>query len=139
MTLTAINAAALCAVASDADVVAARQRGRKLAEQLGFGRAEQALIATAISELARNIVNYAGSGTVEIGEVMRGRKQGLKVVASDFGPGIKDVEMAMRDGFSTGNSLGLGLPGTRRLVDEFEISSTPGTGVTVKFVKWKDR
>jgi serine/threonine-protein kinase RsbT len=139
MTLSEMNSAALCAVSSDSDVVAARQLGRRLAEELGFGRAEQALIATAISELARNIVNYAGHGVVEIGEVMRGRKLGLRVVARDRGPGIKDVELAMRDGFSTGKSLGLGLPGTRRMADEFEIDSAPGAGVTVKFVKWRQR
>ena len=123
-------------VKSDGDVVTARQKGRQMALDLGFSRPDQALIATAISELARNIVNYAGCGEIEIGIVRRSGKTGLRVIALDDGPGIEDVETAMIDGFSTGNSLGLGLPGTRRIVDDFEINSRPGHGVKVVTVKW---
>ena len=123
-------------VASDSDVVQARQQGRALAARLGFGRPDQALIATAISELARNIVNYAGRGEIDIGETKRGNRTGVLVVARDRGPGIEDIQAAMTDGFSTGNSLGLGLPGTKRIVDEFDIQSAPGEGVTVRIIKW---
>jgi serine/threonine-protein kinase RsbT len=125
-----------CQIATDADVVAARQLGRKIAAEMGFGRPDQALIATSISELARNIVNYAKSGRIDITRLDSGRRRGLQVVASDRGPGIADLSVAMTDGFSTGNSLGLGLPGTRRMVDDFHISSEPGKGVKVIFVKW---
>jgi len=126
-----------CGIATDSDIVAARQSGRRMAENLGFSRPDQALIATAISELARNIVDYANSGTVEIVRVDRGRKVGLKVVARDNGPGITDVDLAMTEGFSTGRSLGLGLTGMRRIVDLFDIESDPGRGLKVTIVKWK--
>jgi serine/threonine-protein kinase RsbT len=125
-----------CQISSDADVVAARQLGRKIAGEMGFSRPDQALIATSISELARNIVNYATSGRIDITRLDSGRRQGLRVIATDKGPGIADLDVAMTDGFSTGNSLGLGLPGTRRMVDDFQISSAPGKGVEVIFVKW---
>lgn len=123
-------------VAADCDVVGARQHGRAIAARIGFSRIEQALIATAISELARNIVNYAVSGEIDIARITRGTRVGVQVVARDYGPGIVDIEAAMTDGFSTGKSLGLGLPGTKRIVDEFDIESAPGSGVTVKIVKW---
>jgi serine/threonine-protein kinase RsbT len=123
-------------VAADADVVGARQYGRAIAAKIGFGRADQALIATAISELARNIVSYAQRGEIDIARVTRGPRIGLQVVARDRGPGIANIDAALTDGFSTGKSLGLGLPGTKRIVDEFDIQSAPGTGVTVKIVKW---
>jgi serine/threonine-protein kinase RsbT len=125
-----------CQIASDADVIAARQLGRRIAGEMGFSRPDQALIATSISELARNIVNYAKSGRIEITRLDTGRKHGLQVVASDNGPGIADLKDAMSDGFSTGNSLGLGLPGTRRMVDDFHIASDLGKGVKVTFIKW---
>ena len=127
----------LCLIASDADIVVARQSGRRMAETLGFSRSDQALIATAISELARNIVNYAAIGTLEIKRVERGRKIGLQVVAADEGPGIADLDLAMTEGFSTGKSLGLGLPGTRRIADLFNIESDPGNGLKVTIIKWK--
>jgi serine/threonine-protein kinase RsbT len=123
-------------VNADSDVVGARQNGRAIAANIGFGRADQALIATAISELARNIVNYAERGEINIAKVTRGRRIGVQVIARDAGPGINDLEAAMTDGYSTANSLGLGLPGTRRIVDEFDIQSAPGSGVTVKIIKW---
>lgn len=123
-------------VKSDGDVVTARQLGRKMAGEMGFSRPEQALIATAISELTRNIVNYAGFGEIELGSVQMNGRRGLRFVVLDNGPGIEDLESAMIDGFSTGNSLGLGLPGTRRIVDDFDIQSKPGEGVRVTAVKW---
>ncbi|OED49237.1 serine/threonine protein kinase [Rhodobacteraceae bacterium (ex Bugula neritina AB1)] len=126
-------------VQHDGDVVLARQMGRQMAMDLGFSKADQALIATAISELARNIVNYATHGTVEMHPITNSRDTGIHVVVSDVGPGIDDIEAAMADGFSTGRSLGLGLPGTKRIVDEFDIQSTPGEGVTITIVKWKLR
>lgn len=136
MTAKASEKVVGCRIASDADVVSARQLGRKIAGEMGFSRSDQALIATSISELARNIVNYAKLGWIEITQLDSGRRQGLKVVATDKGPGIADLAVAMSDGFSTGNSLGLGLPGTRRMVDDFHIASEPGKGVEVIVVKW---
>lgn len=127
----------LCLIASDADIVMARQFGRRMAEDLGFSRSDQALIATAISELARNILTYAISGTLEIKRVDRGKKIGLQVIAADQGPGITDIELAMTEGFSTGKSLGLGLSGTRRIADFFNIESDPGNGLKVTIIKWK--
>jgi len=119
------------------DIVTARQKGRELAGKLGFSSTDQTLLATAISEVARNIVTYAGNGQVAITYVEEAGHPGIMVVASDQGPGIADPELAMRDGYSTGNSLGMGLPGARRLVDEFEIKSASGQGTTVTLKKWK--
>lgn len=124
------------AINHDSDIIAVRQHGRAMAAQLKFGRLDQALIATAISELARNIVSYAQRGEIEISEITQARRTGLQIVARDEGPGIADLAAAMTDGFSTGNSLGLGLPGTKRIVDQFDIQSAPGQGVTVRIVKW---
>jgi serine/threonine-protein kinase RsbT len=125
------------AIESDADVVTARQRARALAAELELSSTDQTLLATAISEVARNITTYARRGevTVAIVEDARGRR-GIRVVASDQGPGIADVERAMQDGYTTGGGLGLGLPGARRLVDEFALDSAPGRGTTVTLVKW---
>ncbi len=123
-------------VTQDSDVVGARQQGRAMAAKLGFGRPDQALIATAISELARNIVSYAKRGEIEITKITQGRRIGVQIIARDQGPGIADLDAALTDGFSTGNSLGLGLPGTKRIVDDFDIRSAPGQGVTVRIVKW---
>jgi serine/threonine-protein kinase RsbT len=125
------------AIESDADVVTARQRARALAAELELSSTDQTLLATAISEVARNITTYARRGevTVAIVEDARGRR-GIRVVASDQGPGIADVERAMQDGYTTGGGLGLGLPGARRLVDEFALDSAPGQGTTVTLVKW---
>ncbi len=121
---------------SDADTVMARQRGRALAAELGMSSSDQALVATAISELARNIVEYAQHGEILFELTKRGSRRGLVVIARDDGPGISDVERAMQDGFSTGRGLGLGLPGARRLMDEFEIVSHVGQGTTVTVKKW---
>jgi serine/threonine-protein kinase RsbT len=120
----------------DGDIVAARQKARELAMQVGFSGSDLTIIATAISEVARNIVVYANRGEVVLSAVQRGSQRGVLVIARDNGPGIADIEQAMRDGFSTGKSLGLGLPGARRLMDEFEIISEIGRGTTITMRKW---
>jgi serine/threonine-protein kinase RsbT len=122
----------------EADIVLARQAGRQLAAQLGFTSTDQTLIATAISEVARNIVVYAQHGEIVLtrSDANDGRV-GIQVVAVDQGPGIDNKELAMRDGFSTKNSLGLGLPGARRLMDDFTLESEIGRGTTVTMRKWK--
>lgn len=123
-------------VFSEDDVVTARQEARGIAEQLGMSPSLQTAVATAVSELARNIVAYAGRGEISLSVVDGGPQDGLEVVARDQGPGIKDVELALQDGYSTGGSLGLGLPGARRLMDEFEVRSEPEAGTTVTMRKW---
>ncbi|MGR4862341.1 anti-sigma regulatory factor [Caulobacter sp. LARHSG274] len=125
------------AVSRDADIVTARQLGRELAAKVGFVGSDLTLIATAISEVARNIISYADNGEILLGATSRDGREGLVVVAQDHGPGIPDIELAMRDGYSTGRSLGLGLPGARRLMDEFEIVSELGRGTTVTMRKWR--
>jgi serine/threonine-protein kinase RsbT len=124
------------AIASDADVVTARQRARALAVALEMASTDQTLLATAISEIARNITAYAERGEILIDVIHDGSRRGIRVVAVDDGPGIADVEMALSDGYSTGSGLGLGLPGARRLVDEFDIQTAPGEGTRVTLVKW---
>ena len=123
-------------IKADSDIVATRQHGRQLAEQLGFSSSDQVLIATAISEIARNIVQYAGQGQVSCRVVTQGRRRGLVIVARDEGPGIPDVAQAMEDGYTTGKGLGMGLPGSRRLMDEFDVVSAAGKGTTVTMTKW---
>src|SRR6266581_8342292 len=123
---------------SDSDIVAARQKGRELAGRCGFPATELAVVATAISELARNIVRYATRGEIVVRLIdNKDGKQGIEVVADDDGPGIPDITLAMQDGYSTSGSLGLGLPGVRRLMDEFDIMSQFGKGTTVTTRKWK--
>ncbi len=122
---------------SDQDIVIARQRGRALAIEVGFSTGDATLIATSISELARNIVSYARRGEIALKIVRAANREGISIVASDSGPGIRDIRQAMTDGFSTSGSLGLGLPGVRRLMDEFEIASEPGRGTVVTVKKWK--
>ena len=121
----------------DSDVVAARQKGRELASQCGFPSTDTAVVATAISELARNIVRYAVRGEITLRLVQNNGKRGIEVVASDDGPGIPDIGLAMQDGYSTSGGLGLGLPGTRRLMDEMHIDSALGRGTTVTIRKWR--
>lgn len=123
-------------IQSDADIVTARQQGRNLAQQVGFTGSDLTVIATAISELGRNILTYAGSGEIQLRPAHHGNKRGIIIVAHDEGPGIHDLELALQDGYSTSNSLGLGLPGTRRLMDEFVVDSTVGQGTTVTVKKW---
>ena len=124
-------------IESDADIVIARQKGRAMGAELGFEAGDLALIATAISELARNIVTYAKRGEMILAKISEGGRRGLLVVSRDRGPGISDLDQAMRDGFSTSGGLGLGLPGVRRLMDDFGIVSEPGRGTTVTAKKWK--
>ena len=139
------------------DIVTARVSAKEEARKLGFGIVDQTRIATAVSELARNIVDYAGEGVIEInivrteeavegGSSSRSRsgrhgeakgRLGLEIIALDNGPGIEDIEKALEDGFSTGGGLGIGLGGVRRLMDEFEIQSNVGEGTRVRVVEWK--
>ena len=124
-------------VGSDKDIVIARQNGRFLAATLGFSSTDCTLIATAISELARNIVLYAKEGVIIIGMTQKGARHGIIITAKDQGPGIADIKQAMKEGFSTSRSLGLGLPGVKRLMDEMEIVSKVGHGTTVMATKWR--
>ena len=118
------------------DIVAARQQARALAVQAGFSISDSTLITTAISEMSRNILEYANNGEVTISMLRNGRRKGVKIVARDQGPGIADISKVMRDGYSSNSGLGIGLPGTKRLMDEFEIRSTLGKGTTITMKKW---
>ena len=124
------------AIRADVDIISARQRGRDLGVELGFPKTDLALIATAISELARNILTYAGQGEIEVAVEEAGGRRGLLIVARDQGPGIADVNLALQDGYSTSRSLGIGLPGVRRLMDEFEVTSELGSGTVIRALKW---
>lgn len=128
---------AIVPINTDTDVVAARQKGRELAVELGFPSTNATLLATAISELARNILRYAKSGEILIWSVQSGDRVGISVVARDKGPGIANISLAMQDGFSTSGGLGLGLPGVKRLMDEFHLVSDVNNGTTVTIKKWK--
>jgi len=124
-------------VRESSDIVTARSRGRSLALSLGFSQVECTRIAAAISELARNVVTYAGRGIVTLRVVAGGDEStGLEVVVQDAGPGIAEVGLAMQDGYTSGNGLGLGLPGAKRLMDEFALESEIGAGTTVRATKW---
>lgn len=122
---------------SDKDIVAARQKGRMLALSIGFSETDSTLIATAISELARNIVTYAKKGELQLRAEKDTTRAGIVVIAKDRGSGISNIKQALQDGFSTSGSLGLGLPGVKRLVDEFDIVSGTGRGTVVTIRKWK--
>lgn len=123
-------------IATDLDIVISRQKGREIAKKLGFGSIDQALIVTAISELTRNILTYAKKGLLIIQIIEERGCLGILVISSDDGPGIENIELALQDGYSTTNSLGLGLPGVRRLMDDFEIQSEFGKGTTITAKKW---
>lgn len=123
-------------IATDRDIVAARQEGRRIAATLNFSQSDLTVIAAAISEVARNILTYAATGHIAIQVVERAGRRGVAIVAHDEGPGIQDVTLALQDGYSTSGSLGLGLPGARRLMDEFELHSNAGRGTTVTMRKW---
>jgi serine/threonine-protein kinase RsbT len=123
-------------IRSDLDIVEARLAVRSIAEEAGFAGTDLVLIATAVSEVARNIVEYAKEGEVVISLVQNGSRRGVLVIARDAGPGIADVSQALQEGYTTSRGLGLGLPGSRRLMDEFEISSNVGKGTAVKMKKW---
>lgn len=120
----------------EGDIVTARQKGRELATAVGFSSTDQTIIALAISEIARNIVSYGQRGVVTLARLDEGGRRGIEIIAADEGPGIPDIALAMRDGYSTGRSLGVGLPGARRVMDEFELISSPGKGTTVTMRKW---
>lgn len=123
-------------ISSGADIVTARLEGRQLASQAGFNGSDLTVIATAISEVARNIVEYARKGEITLCIIQEDNKRGLRVEARDAGPGIPNIGLAMQDGYSTGRGLGLGLPGTRRLMDDFTIHSKVGEGTLVVATKW---
>jgi serine/threonine-protein kinase RsbT len=123
-------------IKSDADIVIARQKGRALAVQLGFNGSDPTVIAAAISEVARNIVNHAKRGEIVLSGIQGGGKQGIQVIARDQGPGIADVEQAMQYGFSSKKGMGVGLPGAKWLMDEFDIRSQIGRGTIVTLKKW---
>src|SRR5882757_3161530 len=124
-------------VRSTIDIVTARQSGRELAMKLGFSGAEVTLIAAAISELARNILDHAKAGEVLLSPVQHGNHRGLQVIAQDQGPGIPDIAQAMQYGYSTRRGLGVGLPGAKWLMDEFDIASEVGRGTTITMKKWR--
>jgi serine/threonine-protein kinase RsbT len=127
------------AINADADLVAARAEARAMAERLGFPRPDPTLIATAISEVARNIVVHVGQGEIVLKPFEDGNRYGLVVIARDEGPGIRDLEAALRNDYSGRGGLGLGLPGARRLMDDFEVTSDADTGTTVTMKKWRYR
>jgi len=124
------------AISSSADIVTARQQGRALADELGFDGSDLTVIATAISEVARNVVMHAKQGEILLRAVQNGNKRGIKVIARDEGSGIKNVEKAMQYGYSSGKGLGVGLPGAKWLMDDFEIETQVGEGTKVTMIKW---
>lgn len=123
-------------IKSDSDIVIARQKGRLFAIEMGFSMTDAAVISTAISEVARNIVEYAREGKLELRQFSQADKKGMVVIAEDNGPGIANIEKAMQDGYTTGKGLGVGLPGAKRLMDEFEIVSHAGRGTKITMKKW---
>lgn len=130
------NNRAHVAIHSATDIVSARKLGRELATELGFAGADLTVIATAVSEVARNIVEHAKHGEIDLKPVNHGKKQGILITARDKGPGIADLAKAMEYGYSTNNGLGVGLPGAKWLMDEFDIKSKVGKGTTVTMKKW---
>lgn len=124
------------AIESDEDVLKARQQGRNLGQSLDLGATDLTLLATAISEIARNITAYAARGRISMRLVEEDGRRGIEVLAEDQGPGIPDIAAALSDGYSTGRGMGLGLPGARRLMDHFEIDSRVGEGTRVRMIKW---
>jgi serine/threonine-protein kinase RsbT len=131
-----VSAEVCVPIERETDIVTARQKGRELATAAGFSKTDETIIALAISEIARNIISYAQRGRISLSRLDDGGRRGILIVAQDEGPGIPDIELAMRDGYSTGKSLGLGLPGARRVMDEFEIDSGSDRGTTVTMRKW---
>jgi serine/threonine-protein kinase RsbT len=124
-------------IQASADVVVVRQAVRQMAIELGFGLVDQTKIVTAASELARNTLDYGGGGMVQIESLQEERRRGVRLTFTDQGPGISDIELALKDGFTTGTGLGMGLGGAKRLANEFAIESTVGTGTRVTIVRWK--
>ena len=136
--MTAITKDDSAAINSSADIVRVRQIVRDFAVSLGFSLVEQTKIVTAASELARNAVEHGGGGNVQIQALNNAMRRGLKLTFSDNGPGIPDLEQALKDGFTTGGGMGLGLGGAKRLVNEFEIDSAPGRGTKVMITRWRN-
>ncbi len=124
-------------IRSDLDIVIARTMARDVAKALGFGAIDQARIATAVSELARNIFLYAGTGNVTVREIDKNARKGIEIVCEDQGPGITNIDLVMQDGYSTSRGMGMGLPGAKRLMDEFNIRSTENVGTTITCRKWR--
>ena len=124
------------AINSPADIVTARQKGRALAAEIGFDGSDLTLVATAISEVARNIVDHAKNGDILLAAISQGSRRGICITARDEGPGIPDVAMAMQYGYSTRRGLGVGLPGAKWLMDDFDVDSKVGKGTTVTMKKW---
>jgi serine/threonine-protein kinase RsbT len=122
---------------SSEDIVLVRQAVRKRAIALGFGLVDQTKVVTASSELARNMIDYGGGGTVQLESVQNERRSGLRVVFEDRGPGIPDIDLAIKDGYTSGNGMGLGLGGAKRLSHEFDIFSKPGEGTKISILRWK--
>lgn len=137
MSTTSPVPAKIIPINAEPDVIVARQEGRALAQRLGFSPVEQARITTAISELARNIVLYGVRGTVTLRERHDGSRVGVEVDFDDEGPGIGDIDKAMQQGYTSGKGLGAGLPGSRRLMDDFELRSEPGRGTHITIRKWR--
>ncbi|GAB4012251.1 anti-sigma regulatory factor [Spirosoma migulaei] len=135
--LTILNKDSM-AITREQDVVPCRNRVKEVAVKIGMGLVNQTKLITAASELARNMLRYANGGEVLIEVVSKGRESGVRLTFTDKGPGIADISLAMQDGYSTGKSLGLGLPGTKRLVNEFDLKSTLGQGTTITILKWKN-
>lgn len=131
------NRATRLSISNEVDLVKARQEVRVQAQAIGLSLVDQTRITTAVSELIRNMLKYAGGGTVEMETVRNGVRNGLRIICRDEGPGIPNVEMAMKEGYSTSNGLGLGLPGAKRLMDEFNIQSEVGRGTRVTISKWR--
>ena len=125
-------------IEKEQDVVLFRNRVKEFAVKIGMGLVNQTKLITAASELVRNMLKYAGGGSVLIEAITQGRDNGIRLTFQDNGPGIKDIARAMKDGYSSGKSLGIGLPGTKRLVNEFDIKSEVGKGTTVSIIKWKN-
>lgn len=123
-------------IKTEEDIISSRSAAKELAREVGFGLVDQTKIATAISELTRNIVKYANEGILYLTTVEKNLRQGLEITCEDRGPGIDDIEVALREGFSTSKGLGMGLPGARKLMDEFELTSTAGKGTRVVVRKW---
>ncbi|MBD3615405.1 MAG: anti-sigma regulatory factor [Gracilimonas sp.] len=126
-------------IGSDLDLVSIRDFGRKMAAQIGFEGSDQTLIATALSEICRNVLEYAGTGEVKIEPDKDKNSEGILITVTDTGPGIEDVRKALQEGYSTGRGMGIGLPGTKRIMDKFEIHSNIGKGTTVIMAKWLDK
>lgn len=137
MAALALNHETDMPIRSDLDVLKARQSGKELAAILRFSSSERTIIATAISEIARNTVLYAKGGRIILTLIQQGQKRGIQVIAQDQGPGIPDLALAMQDGYTTSQGLGIGLPGAKRLMDEFDIVSEVGKGTIITMKKWE--